>query len=67
MNIDRQDVQDIVRSLIYSLVSCESFVFEFRIVKMDQQADLDSIRLRTNNDDLLGGFSKLQVRSMIIL
>ncbi len=36
MNIDRQDVQDVVKSLIDSIVSCESFVFEFRIAKMDQ-------------------------------
>ncbi len=36
MNIDRQDVQDVVKSLIDSIVSCESLVFEFRIAKMDQ-------------------------------
>ena len=42
MNMDGHDVQDDFNSLIDSLVSCESFEFEFRIAKIDQQADLDS-------------------------
>ncbi len=50
MNIDRQDVQDVVKSLIDSLLSQESFVFEFRNAKMDQQADLDSSRLQIVNN-----------------
>ncbi len=42
MNMDGQDVQDAFNSLIDALVSCESFVFEFRIAQIDQSADLDS-------------------------
>ncbi len=34
MNMDEQDAQDDFYSLIDSLVSCESFVFEFRIAKI---------------------------------
>ena len=40
--MDGQDIQDDFKSLIDSLVSCVSFVFEFRIAKIDQEADLDS-------------------------
>ena len=45
MNMDGQDVQDVqddFNSLVDSFVSCESFGSEFRIAKIDQQADLDS-------------------------
>ena len=40
MNMDGHDVQDVqddFNSLIDSLVLCESFEFEFRIAKIDQQ------------------------------
>ena len=37
--MDGHDIQDDFNSLIDSLVSCESFEFEFRIAKIDQQAD----------------------------
>ena len=36
MDMDGQDVQDDFNTLADSLVSCESFGFEFRIAKMDQ-------------------------------
>ena len=42
MNMDRQDAQDYFESLTNSLVSRNSFVFDFWISTIDRKADLDS-------------------------